>query len=270
MQIVTDIVNFRVLYRGGGTSGSLKIIERAGRTSYRSYKGKRITEESAIRFIKRLVEREHDSVLEHSILTVVIKYSIGATRESNRHRISSPTEMSTRYVNIGKGRGLIFVYPPHRTQNITVKLSRGAVLKEITPKQMIKLIEDFYKGLITQFGWTPEDARQFLPLGTQSEVVISANFREWRRIFELRTEKAAHWEIRSTMCAILEKIKPLLPGVFDDFVLAGKDKYGYPYYKKLRPANTVINDLINIRSALTQEQIQKLLMVLAENDVAET
>ena len=93
-------------------------------------------------------------------------------------------------------------------------------------------IEKFYRAL-RKAGWAPEDARQILPIGIKSEIVISANLREWRHIFQMRTSKFAHWEIRRVMCNLLEKVQTIIPIVFDDFFEAGKDKNGLRYFKKL-------------------------------------
>ena len=79
-----------------------------------------------------------------------------------------------------------------------------------------------------------EEARSFLPLGLNSEEVFTANWREWRHVFELRTAKAAHFEIRNTAVAVLKELKEVLPGVFDDFQLAGEDKNGYEYYQRIK------------------------------------
>ena len=46
----------------------LKSIEKAGRTCYKSED--RITEESAKVFVRKLIERGHESVLEHESITV--------------------------------------------------------------------------------------------------------------------------------------------------------------------------------------------------------
>jgi thymidylate synthase (FAD) len=46
--------------------------------------------------------------------------------------------------------------------------------------------------------------------------VVTANFREWRHIFKLRTAPAAHWEMKEVMSGLLEEVKKKVPVVFDD------------------------------------------------------
>ena len=97
--------------------------------------------------------------------------------------------------------------------------------------EMFAEVEKFYRGL-RKAGWVPEDARQILPIGIKSQIVISANFREWRHIFTMRTSRRAHWEMRRVMGNLLEYVKPILSPLFDDFVEAGVDENGLRYFEK--------------------------------------
>ena len=60
---------------------------------------------------------------------------------------------------------------------------------------------------------------------------VTADFTEWRHIFRLRTQKAAHWEIRTVMCKVLKAFQELFPTAFDDFIKVGEDDNDVPYYK---------------------------------------
>ena len=75
----------------------LKNIERAGRTCYKSEE--KITNESAEKFIKMLIERGHESVLEHEKISVLFICDRGVSHEIVRHRIASFSQESTRYVS---------------------------------------------------------------------------------------------------------------------------------------------------------------------------
>lgn len=191
--------------------------------------------QTAQKFCRMLLERGHHSVLEHSNMTVkFFNISRGFTHEQVRHRLTAISQESTRYVDYAKkGQGpdlekfqLKCVVPPHQDENKKVILEDG---QQISMKEMFMEIEKFYRGL-RQAGWVPQDARQILPIGTKSEIVISANFREWRHIFEMRTSKYAHWEIRKVMGDLLEKTKTILPIIFDDFLEAGIDKNNLRYF----------------------------------------
>lgn len=214
---------------------TLKLIEKAGRTCYKSEKGP-ITDETSQKFVKMIMERGHFSVLEHSFLSVKFSnVSRGFTHELVRHRIVSFAQESTRYVDYTKGDDnpnldqfqCQFVLPSHQDINKPVCLTNG---KLMTPAEMLANIEDCYRAL-RKSGWPPEDARQILPNALTSDIVTSANLREWRHIFFMRTGKPAHWEIRSVMIKLLKKLQGIVPVIFDDFEYAGVDKNGLEYYQ---------------------------------------
>jgi len=213
-------------------------IEEAGRTCYRS-EGKEITQDSAGKFIKMLIKNGHLSVIEHSLMTVrFADVSRGFTHEMVRHRLCSFSQESTRYVDYAKGElspdlekfQLKFIVPPHKDEYEEV------YVENLGPRSlvdMLEMIESFYRAL-RKAGWIPEDARQVLPNAINADIVVSANFREWRHIFEMRTQRAAHWEIRQITGNLLEKVKQIIPVIFEDFVEAGVDGNGLRYFKKIK------------------------------------
>ncbi len=212
--------------------GALLQIERAGRTCYRSER-EEITEDTACKFTGMIMGKHHDSVLEHSVLSVkFFKISRGMTHEQVRHRIAAYSQQSTRYVDYAKNRlsldeaQLGIVLPPYKDVDQIIQLDNGM---QLSPRQMVQLIADMYAGL-RRSGWLPQDARQILPIGTETEIVVTTNFREWRHIFAMRTDKDAHWEIRRVMCALLAEMQELVPVVFDDFEYGGLDKNNIPFY----------------------------------------
>jgi len=76
-----------------------------------------------------------------------------------------------------------------------------------------------YRGLI-KAGWHPEDARQVLPTATKSQIIMTANFREWRHVFGLRCAPNARWEIRRVMVNLLGDVQQRIPVIFDDFKIS--------------------------------------------------
>jgi len=203
-------------------------IEKAGRICYQSEKGP-ITEESSGKFIRMILKRGHESVIEHSCLTVLFRdCSRGFTHEVVRHRLASFSQESTRYVDYWDK--LKCILPPHRDPDEPVLLENG---QRMSPVEMLSQIEMYYQGL-REAGWVPEDARQVLPTATKADIVMTANFREWRHVFEQRTQKPAHWEIRGVMVKLLEELKQTIPVIFEDFVQAGIDNNGFKYYEHVR------------------------------------
>jgi len=244
MKLLKDAGSFAVLTSRSELKNQLLRIERAGRTCYQSER-KEITEETAKKFIQMLLKCGHESVLEHSCMVVQFNnLSRGFTHELVRHRLASFSQESTRYVDYTKsGKSKTFwkgkrldleafqlkcIAPPHRDENEKVMVDHG---REMSIADMFAEIEKFYRGL-RKAGWAPQDARQVLPIGIKSQIVVSANFREWRHIFRQRTSKYAHWEIRKVMCDLVDYIKPILSPIFDNFVEAGTDADGLRYFDK--------------------------------------
>jgi len=177
----------------------LEVIELAGRTAYQSQS--KIKEGSAEKFVRILRNLGHESVIEHSCMTVRFSnVSRGFTHEQVRHRLISVTQESTRYV----------------AEKIVELALPGGESVNVSFQDWISLNEQMYRGL-RKAGWVAEDARQILPIGIVSEIVITANFREWRHIFSLRGAPDAHWEIRMMVIELLKKAQQLVPVVFDDF-----------------------------------------------------
>jgi thymidylate synthase (FAD) len=87
---------------------------------------------------------------------------------------------------------------------------------EVAAEYAVALMFSFYDALIMA-GWRKEDARQFLPIGMASDIVQTANFREWRHIFRLRCDAAAHWEIRTIMRLLAQEFAKRWPIVFGEW-----------------------------------------------------
>jgi thymidylate synthase (FAD) len=208
-------------------------IEKIGRISHWSEVGP-ITMETAERFVRaRMYQDHHINLLEHGNMSVIWRgISIGMTRENNRHRMTSLVERSTRHVDYNKGKPDVdrftmrFVNAPDINPDEGILLEDGT---EMTPQQFLDLNERFYRGL-RKSGILPDSARQYLPLGLESEEGETTNFRNWRHIFALRTAKPAHWEIRRVMNNLLEEVKVVVPVVFDDFQVRGQCRMGVNYY----------------------------------------
>src|ERR1035437_6033730 len=95
------------------TPNAVEMIERAGRTSYKSED--LITPESGEVFVEKLNRLGHHSVLEHAVASLRFITDRGISHEMVRHRIASYTQESTRYVNYCKdkhGGGDIKFIPP--------------------------------------------------------------------------------------------------------------------------------------------------------------
>jgi thymidylate synthase (FAD) len=177
-----------------------KVIEEAGRTCYVSFD--KMDDTSEKDFITRLLKMGHESPLEHACATFRIKNcSRAMTHQLVRHRMMSVSQQSQRYVSEEA-----FTY----------------VLPETIPAEHLA---DFHRDMTTiqemydkwrQRGLRKEDARFVLPNACTSEIVVTANFREWRHIFGLRLSPKAQWEIRAACEKILAILKRHAPTAFKD------------------------------------------------------
>lgn len=189
----------------------LKHIERCGRTCYQSEHN--ITQDSYLNFAKRIINNGHESVLEHYSFTVKFICDRGISHQIVRHRIASMSQESTRYNNYTKDKfenELTFIKP--------------FFIEEGSPrwhdfKNAMQASEDAYFRDINEFGATPEEARGFLPHFIKTELVMTANIREWRTFFKLRTSLHAHPQMREVAIPLLRKCQVTFPVVFDDITI---------------------------------------------------
>ena len=185
----------------------LKGIEQAGRTCYKSED--RITEESAKSFVQKLIERGHESVLEHESITVRFICDRGVSHEIVRHRIASFSQESTRYCNYSNDR---FGYEITFIKPYFLKEGTAAYALWSTAMHLANIM---YSDMLAE-GCTPQEARSVLPNSTKTEVVMTANLREWRHFLKLRTSKAAHPQMRELTVPLLHELQERIPVVFDD------------------------------------------------------
>lgn len=168
-------------------------------------------------------------ILSHRAMSVEFNNcSRGMTHEFVRHRRKGFGQESTRYVDYSKGKKdldnsqLSFILPflKEVNPNDLIEVQVGNLTTEISMKQAVDFMENFYKALRRDNYLTPGEARQFLPIGTKAQIVASANLESWRHYFLQRTNKSAHWEIRYIATNLLKETQKRIPEVFDDFEIA--------------------------------------------------
>lgn len=185
----------------------LKLIEQAGRVCYKSED--KINDDSAEKFVASIIKRGHESVLEHASITVKFICDRGVSHEIVRHRLASYSQESTRYCNYSNDKF---------SSEITV--IKPCYLKEGTSgynmwQAACGVSEEAYFDLLT-WGCTPQEARAVLPNSLKTEVVMTANIREFRHFFKLRCSPAAHPQMREVAVKLLEMFKAKIPVLFDD------------------------------------------------------
>lgn len=188
------------------------VIVDAGRTCYKSNKSS-YTPEELDTFIRKLIEHGHESVLEHLSFTVKFITDRAIANELVRHRIASFSQESTRYCNYSKDKfdnGLTCLYP------IDFESYAYDDVADIAHEAYVSA-ENAYLKLL-ELGVAPENARCVLPLGLKTELVVTANIREWRHILKLRTNPAAHPDVRYLCNQILNELNYFHPYFVFDIV----------------------------------------------------
>ena len=193
----------------------LQHIEKIGRVCYKSED--RITDdgESAKKFVKMLISNGHEAMIEHSSLSVKFVVDRGVSHELVRHRIASFAQESTRYCNYSKdkfGNEITVILPCFFDTGMGI-LSNSLVYQEW--KLACECAEERYFNLL-KMGATPQEARTVLPNSLKTEITVTANYREWRNFFKLRTAEASHPQMREITIPLLKELKTLIPIIFDD------------------------------------------------------
>lgn len=175
------------------------------------YKSESRGTDSDKRLISSCFENGHHSVLEHSSVTVRFICDRGVSHEIVRHRLASFSQESTRYCNYSKDKfgGEITVVKP-------VRIHEGSMEYYIWEKSC-EQDEKAYFDLL-DLGVTPENARSVLPTCLKTEVVMTANLREWYHILKLRTARDAHPDIRYMCHDLLIHMAKNYPEIFGELL----------------------------------------------------
>ena len=190
----------------------LKHIERCARVCYKSED--RITDGSAEKMVAALIRSGHEAMLEHYSFTVKFICDRGISNELVRHRIASFAQESSRYCCYAKdkfGKELTFINPCFWEPD-SDNYARWFHEMDKAEKTYLAMIES---------GATPEQARDILPMSIKTEIVMTANLREWRHFLKLRAEGVTgkpHPQMLEITIPFLNELKQKIPVVFDDIM----------------------------------------------------
>lgn len=149
----------------------------------------------------------------------------GVTHELVRHRPPAFAQESTRFCNYSKekfGGQITFIIPPwFDIPEILydwdkVNSFEGEGMIEYWLKQL-KASEDRYMYMIDA-KWEPQKARSILPNSLKTEIVVTADWREWQHIFNLRalgTTGKPHPQMVEIMMPTYKEFKRLQPLAFN-------------------------------------------------------
>lgn len=187
----------------------LKQIEKCARNCYKSENN--ITEDTttAVKMIGKLIEMGHTAMIEFADVIVNLHCDVGVYKDLTRHRHCSFAIESTRYCNYSKGKfgnEISVIKPCNMDENSGIYHT------------WLKAMNDMERAYMqmAEIGATPDQLRMILPHSTAASVMMKANVREWRHIFNLRCAKAAHPSVRQIMLMTLNEFHNKIPVLFDD------------------------------------------------------
>lgn len=186
----------------------IKQLELYSRVCYKSED--KISEDSAKKFFTELFKHNppHESTIEHISLTVRFIVDRGVSHELVRHRIASYSQESTRYCNYSKNKF---------GEEITViDIKKFTTIEQY--EEWLSAMADaerHYFNMI-KLNAKPEIARSVLPNSLKTEIIMTANIREWRHFFRLRTSVRAHPQMREVSIPLLIEFRKQIPILFDN------------------------------------------------------
>ena len=204
MKVIEPKVEFISVIDG---KAILKQIEQCGRVCYKSEDN--IAAGTAEKFVANIIKRGHEAVLEHFSFSVKFTCDRGVSHEIVRHRVASYCQESTRYCNYSNDKfgSEITVIKPLYLEPGTLGYDAWFMACQTAEGTYFDLLD---------WGCSPQEARAVLPNSLKTEIIMTANLREYRHFFQLRCAKAAHPQMREVANMLLKMCKEQIPVVFDD------------------------------------------------------
>ena len=202
----------RILEGQVSSEDALNIVEKAGRTCYQSFdKAPQVLEpddrtRAQEGFVRGLIRRGHESVIEHVNVSMSITFDRGILAEWTRHRIAAYSVESTRYVKYDGD--VACICPSGLNVDEHPEFVRAIEHSIATYQEMIRN------------GVKAEIARAVLPMCLATRMVVTHNMREWRHILKERLLNAhAHPDFRLLMKKVLNELHFWYPVFFEDIML---------------------------------------------------
>lgn len=205
-----------------GGDKPLELIELCARTCYQSQD--KITEGSAEKMVNMLANSGHLAMIEHLVITMRLITSRGVTHELVRHRMASYAQQSTRYCD---SKNMHIIIPSWLRGNNVNSLYENYIKGRISPlsdTDICNKIEDYFLAVfyieiaynnMLKHGATKQEARGILPNDLATEIIVTANAREWLHILSLREDKAAHPDIQYLASLIRNRLSDYCPVLFE-------------------------------------------------------
>lgn len=181
-----------------------KVIERSLLLTRNMYPNLPYEHKSTEDRIKDIWKRKHFGCFEKASATIIAQsLSRSCTHQLVRHRLFSYSQVSMRRVEPER---LKTICPPNIKSHIDARQLYRSVFERCRKA---------YQELL-EFGINKEDARFIIPMGIETQIEVTGNFRNWLHLLNIRTNPAAQWEIRDLTWKCHELLKSIAPNVFSD------------------------------------------------------
>ena len=140
---------------------------------------------------------KNDGLDQLNNITIHMITNLSCYKDITRHRLVSFSIESTRFCNYSKGKygsELTILKPVNLTADTSEYNEWLACMQDIE-KHYMKMCE---------LGCRADQSRLCLPHSIKADVIMTANVAEWKHIFNLRCDKAAHPDVRKVMLMALE------------------------------------------------------------------
>ena len=219
--------------RTSGATPGEEVVEFSGRICYMSF-GSSQSPRSNADYIMNLIQRKHDSVLEHAVWTFLLTGVTRAfTHQLVRHRVGmSFSQLSQQYHD---ETSATFILPPalaDQTQLIATYVAS------------VQSAQSAYSQILEALASRDEDtspearrslrsaARGVLPESTETKIVVTANARSLRHFLALRGDIKGDIEMRLVSKRVFEMVSGDSPALFPDFIL-GRYPDGSPSVRQV-------------------------------------
>lgn len=186
----------------------MRVLEHMARKAYKSED--LIGPGTADRLIRKLLDQKptpHESVIEHMGFSIEVICDRGVSHEIVRQRLCSFTQESTRFCNYSKGK--------FGSEITLCPMLEGLTEAQIDRRmELYRHVEQVYLDEIRE-GIAPQQARDNLLTCQKTDIGVTANMRQWRRVLVTRTPKNAHPQMRKLMRKVLVWARDTYPVIFD-------------------------------------------------------
>ena len=194
--------------------GTESSIVNAARVSFGKMRSE--MDERDVKLLKYLIANQHNTPLEHVVVTFLLHCPLFVRSQWHRHRTWSYNEISRRYTEVD----LEFYVPPeiHAQAASDRQASTAApeamdqdALRETIRKANLETLRAYEELLAA--GVCREQARGVLSQNLMTTFWATVDLSNLLRFLELRSSPHAQWEIRQYAEAIKSLLKPSLPNV---------------------------------------------------------